>query len=99
MGEGYHNYHHCFPWDYRGGEFGDFGHFNISACLIDFFAKIGWVYDRKTVSKEMIARRILKSGDGTHYLSHDSAHGTGIWGVGDTDMEPEDVKELQKMGF
>lgn len=99
FGEGYHNYHHVFPWDYRSGEFGDFGHFNLSAVLIDFFANMGWVYDRKLVSQEMIHRRVMKSGDGTHYLSHDEAHKSAVWGVGDKDMDTDDQKELEKIGF
>jgi len=24
MGEGWHNYHHVFPWDYKTGEFGNY---------------------------------------------------------------------------
>lgn len=94
----YHNYHHAFPYDYRSGEFGDIGHYNISAVVIDFFAKMGWVYDRKKVSPEMIARRIAKSGDGTHFLSHDHAlHSNPIYGYGDGDIDAADQKELDAM--
>lgn len=46
FGEGWHNYHHVFPWDYKTSEFGDY-QYNWSTGFIDFFAKIGWVYDRK----------------------------------------------------
>lgn len=97
FGEGYHNYHHVFPYDYRTGEFGDIGHYNLSAVLIDFFASMGWAYDRKKVSEEMIARRVLKSGDGSHYLSHDEAHKNSIYGYGDKDMDPDDQKDLDKI--
>lgn len=45
LGEGWHNYHHVFPWDYKTGELGDYK-FNISTAFIDFFAKFGWAYDR-----------------------------------------------------
>lgn len=86
-----------FPYDYRSGEFGDIGHYNVSAVLIDFFAKIGWVYDRKLVSPEMIARRVLKSGDGTHFLSHEEAHKNSIYGYGDKDIDPADQADLEKM--
>lgn len=44
LGEGWHNYHHVFPWDYRTSELGKL---NISTGFIDFFAKIGWAYDCK----------------------------------------------------
>lgn len=45
FGEGWHNFHHVFPWDYKTSEFGDY-RFNISTGFIDFFAKLGWAYDR-----------------------------------------------------
>lgn len=48
LGEGWHNYHHVFPWDYKTGELGDYT-FNISTAFIDFFAKFGWAYDRKYI--------------------------------------------------
>uniref|UniRef100_A0A914W1K9 Uncharacterized protein n=1 Tax=Plectus sambesii TaxID=2011161 RepID=A0A914W1K9_9BILA len=60
MGEGGHNYHHTFPQDYRTSEFGRFA--NWTTILIDIFAALGWVYDRKTVSNEIIARQIAKHG-------------------------------------
>lgn len=63
FGEGWHNYHHVFPWDYRASEFGY--HINISTRIIDWFAKIGWAYDLKTVSKELIERRVARTGDGS----------------------------------
>lgn len=64
LGEGWHNYHHVFPWDYKTGEFGD--RFNYSTKFIDFFAKIGWAYDLKSASSEVVAKRIKKTGDGSH---------------------------------
>lgn len=39
-GEGWHNYHHVFPWDYKTAELGNY-RFNITTAFIDFFAKIG----------------------------------------------------------
>jgi stearoyl-CoA desaturase (delta-9 desaturase) len=84
LGEGWHNYHHVFPWDYRTGELGNA--YNPSTTFIDFFAKIGWAYDLKFASNSMIARRAKKSGDGSH-----------IWGYGDADIEKEDLEELVKM--
>lgn len=46
MGEGWHNYHHVFPWDYKTSELGDY-RYNLSTWFIDTFAKIGWAYDCK----------------------------------------------------
>lgn len=61
MGEGYHNYHHVFPWDYRAAELGNYT-FNVTTLGIDFFAKIGWAYDLKKPSKELVEQVILKRG-------------------------------------
>lgn len=40
MGEGAHNYHHVFPWDYKTAELGMYK-VNLTCAVIDFFAKIG----------------------------------------------------------
>lgn len=39
-GEGYHNYHHTFPWDYKAAELGDHSS-NLTTLIIDIFAKLG----------------------------------------------------------
>ncbi|CAG9865307.1 unnamed protein product [Phyllotreta striolata] len=82
LGEGWHNYHHTFPWDYKAAEFGKYST-NFSSMFIDFFAKIGWAYDLKTVSQDMIQKRVKRTGDGTHE----------IWGWGDKDQPKEDYQE------
>lgn len=79
LGEGFHNYHHTFPWDYKTAELGKYS-LNFSTALIDFFAKIGWAYDLKTVSEEMVQKRVQRTGDGSHE----------IWGWGDKDQPKED---------
>nr|QLI61964.1 desaturase 9 [Streltzoviella insularis] len=61
LGEGWHNYHHVFPWDYRTSEL---GRLNISTNFIDIFAKIGWAYDLKAATSSMIKNRAIRSGDG-----------------------------------
>lgn len=61
FGEGFHNYHHVFPWDYRTAELGN--HFyDLTTMFINFFAWIGWAYDLKTVSKDMIKARANRTG-------------------------------------
>lgn len=67
FGEGWHNYHHCFPTDYRAAELGG-QRFNTTASLINFFAKIGWAYDLKTPSEYVVKSFILNDGDGTHEI-------------------------------
>ncbi|XP_075146045.1 acyl-CoA Delta-9 desaturase-like [Haematobia irritans] len=80
FGEGWHNYHHAFPWDFRTSEFGF--SLNWSTAFIRFFAKIGWAYDLKTVSPEVIKNRVKRTGDGTH----------PIWGWGDKDQSKEEIE-------
>lgn len=62
MGEGWHNYHHVFPWDYKTSEFSRY-RTNFTTAFIDFFSKIGWAYDLKTVSQDVIGKRVLRTGD------------------------------------
>lgn len=64
-GEGWHNFHHSFPWDYRAAELG-MPH-NLTTTLIDLLAKYGQIYDRKFVSDEVIRKRCLRTGDGSHH--------------------------------
>ncbi|XP_063636130.1 acyl-CoA Delta(11) desaturase-like [Cydia splendana] len=64
FGEGHHNYHHAFPSDYRNSEFG-FNYFNYSTALIELFAKVGWAYDLRPASPDIIAKRAHRTGDGS----------------------------------
>lgn len=52
MGEGWHNYHHAFPWDYRASEYGT--PLNLTGTLIDILAKWGAIWDRKTATANMV---------------------------------------------
>ena len=45
-GEGWHNWHHKYPYDYAASEFGALKQFNTAKIFIDFFAAIGLVTDR-----------------------------------------------------
>lgn len=66
MGEGWHNYHHAFPWDYRAAELG--AKYNITTFMIDTLAYFDLVYDLKQTPYTIIQQRALKKGDGTHYV-------------------------------
>lgn len=81
LGEGWHNYHHVFPWDYKTAELGNY-RMNVTTAFIDFFSKIGWAYDLKTVSTDIIKRRVERTGDDSHTL----------WGWGDKDQDSEEKK-------
>ncbi|XP_045779955.1 acyl-CoA Delta(11) desaturase-like [Maniola jurtina] len=62
-GEGYHNYHHSFPWDYRAAELGN-NWLNLTTKFIDFFAWIGWAYDLKAVPEDIAHLKAIRTGDG-----------------------------------
>lgn len=47
LGEGWHNWHHRFPYDYAGSELGIFQQYNPTTAFIDAFALIGFVTQRK----------------------------------------------------
>jgi stearoyl-CoA desaturase (delta-9 desaturase) len=47
IGEGWHNWHHKYPYDYACSEFGVSVQYNPSKLLIDFFAALGLVWGRK----------------------------------------------------
>ncbi|XP_064072606.1 acyl-CoA Delta-9 desaturase-like [Vanessa tameamea] len=80
LGEGWHNYHHTFPWDYKAAELTM--HFNQSANFIRIFEKLGLAYDLKTASPEMVARRIIKTGDGTHYALGNEKDRNAVTAIG-----------------
>lgn len=70
---------------------------NITTAFIDLFAKLGWAYNRKSATAEMIEKRVAKSGDGSHFLSHEEAHKTSIWGFGDKDIDEDEISVLERM--
>ncbi|XP_011637422.1 (11Z)-hexadec-11-enoyl-CoA conjugase-like [Pogonomyrmex barbatus] len=72
-GEGWHNYHHVFPWDYKAAELGSYM-FNLTTMFIDFFAKIGWAYDLKQPSEKLVRNTAIKKGDGSHSLWNATSH-------------------------
>ncbi|XP_022183416.1 (11Z)-hexadec-11-enoyl-CoA conjugase-like isoform X2 [Myzus persicae] len=106
-GDGWHNYHHTFPWDYKNAELLDYK-LNLSTLFIDAFSLIGWAYDLKTVPTELVNKRALRTGDGSRKLpATDSAADNGdgaptepatctnVYGWSDTDMPDEDRRLAQ----
>lgn len=61
LGEGFHNYHHTFPWDYKSSELG--WKMNITTVFIDCMAAIGQAYDLREVDNEFISKRRARTGD------------------------------------
>jgi len=47
VGEGWHNWHHKYPFDYAASEYGISSQFNPSKLFIDMLAAVGLVWGRK----------------------------------------------------
>ncbi|XP_030751335.1 stearoyl-CoA desaturase 5-like [Sitophilus oryzae] len=107
IGEGWHNFHHCFPWDYRTGEFGSYGS-NLSAGFLDLMAKVGWATELKIASDDLIMKTSLKNGDGTwHSVIKENNnnlignknvkinYSNHTWGWGDPDMKDEESNAIK----
>lgn len=81
-GEGWHNYHHAFPWDYRASELGS--PLNMTGFLIDKLADWGYISDRKSASHQMIKNRVMRTGDESHKV-YGSDEGRSsfktLWGI------------------
>jgi len=62
VGEGWHNWHHKYPFDYAASEFGITSQFNPTKLFIDVGAYLGLVTDRKraTASWERTKQRRMK---------------------------------------
>ena len=58
VGEGWHNYHHVYPYDYATAEYGFLYEWNPTKLFIDFLYIIGQVYDRKKVTN---VKKFLKN--------------------------------------
>nr|XP_033335355.1 (11Z)-hexadec-11-enoyl-CoA conjugase-like [Megalopta genalis] len=67
LGEGWHNYHHSFPWDYKASELGSYG-LNTTTAFIELLAYLGLAYDLKTCKDDLVDRTRLRKGDGTDSL-------------------------------
>ncbi|XP_066535347.1 stearoyl-CoA desaturase b [Hoplias malabaricus] len=64
VGEGFHNYHHTFPYDYATSEYGS--QLNITKAFIDLMCYIGLAKDCKRVSREIVMARVQRTGDGSY---------------------------------
>lgn len=60
MGEGFHNYHHTFPYDYSTSEWGL--QLNITTAFIDLMATLGQAYDLRKASEDTLKARVQRTG-------------------------------------
>ncbi|KAK9754247.1 hypothetical protein QE152_g1407, partial [Popillia japonica] len=63
IGEGWHNYHHAFPWDYRASEHGKL---NFTTAWLDLCGRLGWAYDFRAATESMIRKVVEQTGDGRY---------------------------------
>lgn len=68
LGEGWHNYHHIFPYDYKTAELGNYSG-NLTTAFIDLCAWLGLAYDLKTVDPELVLKKAKITGDGSHSMT------------------------------
>ena len=60
VGEGFHNYHHTFPYDYRTSEWGF--QLNMTTMFLDAMAAIGQAYKLRTATPATVEARALRTG-------------------------------------
>ncbi|XP_076628649.1 acyl-CoA Delta-9 desaturase isoform X2 [Colletes latitarsis] len=97
FGEGWHNYHHVFPWDYKAAELGNY-RTNMTTAFIDFWARMGQAYDMKTIPVDVVKKRAIRTGDGSRYHTDETpkhSHEGAKWGWGDEDMEPDEIQAVE----
>jgi stearoyl-CoA desaturase (delta-9 desaturase) len=63
IGEGWHNWHHKYPFDYAASEFGMSSQYNPSKLLIDILAALGLVWGRKRGTGAWEMRKIRRDRD------------------------------------
>lgn len=90
VGEGWHNYHHAFPWDYRAAEFG--AKYSLTTMFIDFLASWGLAYDLRTTPYHMVQKRVQRTGDGSHPIYSEQAKKLEETGK----LEDSDIAEILK---
>jgi len=66
IGEGYHNYHHVFPFDYKAAEL-PFTFANLTTYFIQLMSIMGQAYDLKEASPEIVKKRKERAGGGNIY--------------------------------
>jgi stearoyl-CoA desaturase (delta-9 desaturase) len=68
FGEGYHNYHHTFPQDYRNGV--RWWQYDPSKWTIWMMAKLGLVKNLQMMSNQEIQERVQAEREGRHVVTH-----------------------------
>jgi len=93
VGEGWHNWHHKYPFDYAASEFGISSQFNPSKLFIDTLAYCGLVWNRKRGTAAWTMGRARRD--------RDVANGIPLpkqaprpWEIDTSSASPDTVKKL-----
>jgi len=86
VGEGWHNWHHKYPYDYAASEFGISSQFNPSKLFIDIAASLGLVWDRKRATSAWAMNRARRD--------RDSAAGIPLAKPAPRPWEKEELKKI-----
>jgi len=59
LGEGWHDYHHAFPWDYAAAELDALDQWNPTKCFIDVCAVLGLASNRRRLhpNRQLVTRQ------------------------------------------
>lgn len=68
LGEGWHNWHHKYPFDYAASEFGISKQFNVSKLVIDLLASLGLVWGRKRATAVWKMGKFRRDNNGGKHL-------------------------------
>ena len=60
LGEGWHNYHHTYPYDYATSEYGFFENYNPTKLFIELSELFGLAYDLKRANLESVEKDKIK---------------------------------------
>jgi stearoyl-CoA desaturase (delta-9 desaturase) len=85
LGEGNHNYHHTFPWDYSSSEKKWWEFFNPATLFINFCELIGLAHDLKKPSNELVRQVVQRKGIPEYFerFQNKSLLSRIVWGAFD----------------
>ena len=69
IGEGWHNWHHKYPFDYSASEFGFSAQFNPSTLFIDALEAAGLVWNKKRATAAWTIARARRDGNTANGIS------------------------------
>ena len=67
FGEGWHNYHHKYPYDYATSEYGILTQYNPTKLLLDILASLGLIWNRKRATSVWELRKKRLKLQGLHH--------------------------------